>query len=575
MLRWKWVLAVLVSASAFSTGLGSQPDILWERYAYYDGPLTDDPWTKVVEVLVDDAENVYAIGQIAWDDGGAPGEPAVLFIAKWSASGDLAWADTFDQPDAFIHPYAASFDHDGNIVVVGSHRPPGGNAWPDWLFVRVGPDGGYVDGYYGNDSAWRVLHSVDINDEGNAVVCGNNWASGVFVGEFDFETGDWVWGEEYSFTPDTTTIKYRVVGKLGDDGFYYFGKNVTSSGIGYSVIAKVSASDGTIEDSAVYDFGESLDELPTGFGFDEEGNVVGVAYLVNSSSAVVFKLQDNLGLIWSTAIHAGTAPYLFPKRVAVGTSERVYVVSREGEDPDWWNDSPDSHVRTTCTTGEGAEIWSHSYDAGGPGSHEHGDAGGVACSADDTELYVGASLGYSGTEWRRAMVVLKYAKTLYDTSAIFRVESLSGDVHADQTLHAASLAAGAADVAEWVSVPESVGPGSVLELDPDSIKAYQLSQTACSQLVAGVVSTEPGITLGVGTGQVSQYALLALTGIVPVKVTNEGGRIRAGDLLVSSSTPGHAMRWDGTGLCPCALVGKAMGAMEDDRGTVLALLTAH
>jgi hypothetical protein len=36
--------------------------------------------------------------------------------------------------------------------------------------------------------------------------------------------------------------------------------------------------------------------------------------------------------------------------------------------------------------------------------------------------------------------------------------------------------------------------------------------------------------------------LLAIAGRVPVKVTDEAGPIRPGDLLAASSTPGYAMR---------------------------------
>jgi hypothetical protein len=70
-------------------------------------------------------------------------------------------------------------------------------------------------------------------------------------------------------------------------------------------------------------------------------------------------------------------------------------------------------------------------------------------------------------------------------------------------------------------------------------------------------------------------ALLALTGIVRVKVTNEGGPIQPGDLLVTSSTPGHAMRWASPDPCLCALVGKALEPILRDRGVILVLLTAH
>jgi hypothetical protein len=93
-------------------------------------------------------------------------------------------------------------------------------------------------------------------------------------------------------------------------------------------------------------------------------------------------------------------------------------------------------------------------------------------------------------------------------------------------------------------------------------------------LVAGVVSSQPGLLLG-GTEPIDGKALLALCGIVPVKVTNEGGPIQPGDLLVTSSIPGHAMRWTGPMPCPCALVGKALEPMADESGVILVLLTAH
>ena len=168
------------------------------------------------------------------------------------------------------------------------------------------------------------------------------------------------------------------------------------------------------------------------------------------------------------------------------------------------------------------------------------------------------------------------------TAAVFRVQD-DGMVCADGTFRAASFQTGAADVAEWVPVSEHVAPGDVLAVDPDSPGSYRQSQAACSQLVAGVVSTEPGVILGSGAPSLpvthlplpADSALLALTGIVPAKVTDEGGPIQPGDLLVTSSTPGHAMRWEGQGPCPCALVGKALEPMTGASGRILVLLTAH
>ena len=156
------------------------------------------------------------------------------------------------------------------------------------------------------------------------------------------------------------------------------------------------------------------------------------------------------------------------------------------------------------------------------------------------------------------------------TAATFRVDP-SGRVFADATFHGGAFAVGSADVAEWVEVSEPVEPGDVLEFDPLAAGGYRLSRTPCSPLLAGVVSTEPGLVLG-SDAPTEGRALLALSGIVPVKVTNDGGPIRPGDLLVTSSTPGRAMRLHGTAQPTCALVGKALQPMNDAWGVILALL---
>jgi outer membrane protein assembly factor BamB len=162
-----------------------------------------------------------------------------------------------------------------------------------------------------------------------------------------------------------------------------------------------------------------------------------------------------------------------------------------------------------------------------------------------------------------------------DTPAVFRID-LTGNVFADGKVFGQKMitCAGCADIAEYVSAPGPLELGTVLEMDPGETLSYRETHTACSQLVAGVVASRPGIVLGSTEGLAGQV-LLALSGIVPVRVTNEGGPIQPGDLLVSSSTPGYAMRWAGLDPCPCALVGKALEAMTDERGMISVLLTAH
>ena len=160
-----------------------------------------------------------------------------------------------------------------------------------------------------------------------------------------------------------------------------------------------------------------------------------------------------------------------------------------------------------------------------------------------------------------------------DTAASFRVTS-EGDLFADGDFAAQRFLTGSADVAEWVPVSEPVEPCDVLELDPSRPGAYRKSSCPNSLLVAGIVSTAPGVMLGaeVAEGE-SGRALLALIGMVPVKVTDEGGAIQPGDLLVSSSVPGVAMRWQTTtdGSSP-HLIGKALEPLVGGTGVILALL---
>jgi hypothetical protein len=171
------------------------------------------------------------------------------------------------------------------------------------------------------------------------------------------------------------------------------------------------------------------------------------------------------------------------------------------------------------------------------------------------------------------VTVLKNTSSDEGTAAVFRVGE-AGAMHSDGTVYAAAFETGAADIAEWVLISEPLPPGTVIEFDPNAPRAYRASRSACSPLVAGVVSSAPGLSLGESDARPTS-CLLALVGVVPTRVTNEGGSIRPGDLLVTSSTPGCAMRYTELDACPCTLVGKALEPMAGDRGIILVLLTTH
>jgi hypothetical protein len=66
---------------------------------------------------------------------------------------------------------------------------------------------------------------------------------------------------------------------------------------------------------------------------------------------------------------------------------------------------------------------------------------------------------------------------------------------------------------------------------------------------------------------------LAVVGIVPCKVTTENGAIQVGDLLVTSSIPGHAMKGTDRTKMLGAVVGKALEPLQQGTGVLLVLVT--
>ena len=122
---------------------------------------------------------------------------------------------------------------------------------------------------------------------------------------------------------------------------------------------------------------------------------------------------------------------------------------------------------------------------------------------------------------------------------------------------------GGADVAEAFEVEGPVHEyeaGDVLVISSSRDRTVEKSQEPYSTSVAGVYATKPGVLLterGVDDSM-SDVVPLGVIGVIPTKVTSENGAIRRGDLLVSASTPGHAMLGSDRSRLPGAVIGKAL-----------------
>jgi hypothetical protein len=121
-------------------------------------------------------------------------------------------------------------------------------------------------------------------------------------------------------------------------------------------------------------------------------------------------------------------------------------------------------------------------------------------------------------------------------------------------------------------------PGDVMMIDETGSRRLALSSEAYSTKVAGIYSTKPGVLAtphAPDDPRIAKEVPLAIVGIVPCKVSAENGAIRAGDLLVTSSRPGYAMKGTDRSKMLGAVVGKALGSLPDGTGMIEVLVSLH
>ena len=160
-----------------------------------------------------------------------------------------------------------------------------------------------------------------------------------------------------------------------------------------------------------------------------------------------------------------------------------------------------------------------------------------------------------------------------DDQSVFRVDG-NGTVYADGGFQPSG-----ADFAESIAVTGDRAKyvaGDLLVIDSSAHRSLALAEQPYSTLVAGIYSTKPGL-LG-STRKIDEPASktevpLAVVGIVPCKVTTENGSIAAGDLLVTSSTPGYAMKGTDRSRMLGAVVGKALEPLTGGKGLIQVLVT--
>lgn len=124
--------------------------------------------------------------------------------------------------------------------------------------------------------------------------------------------------------------------------------------------------------------------------------------------------------------------------------------------------------------------------------------------------------------------------------------------------------AGGADVAEYFEVNGTISmyePGDVLVIAENADRKVERSSRPYSALVAGVYATKPGLYLteeNAVQNKLDHMAPMGVIGVIPTKVCLEGGIIRRGDMLVTSSVAGVAMKADPDKVKLGQVLGKAL-----------------
>ncbi len=139
---------------------------------------------------------------------------------------------------------------------------------------------------------------------------------------------------------------------------------------------------------------------------------------------------------------------------------------------------------------------------------------------------------------------------------------------------------GGADVAEYFDVEGSskqYEAGDVLVISQQTDRTVEKSSTPYSTLISGVYATKPGLSLTEKNAEQNALANMVpmgVIGVLPTKVCLEGGNIKRGDLIVTSSLSGVAMKGDPEKIKVGQVLGKALQDFNSNSTGIIKVLVS-
>jgi hypothetical protein len=162
-----------------------------------------------------------------------------------------------------------------------------------------------------------------------------------------------------------------------------------------------------------------------------------------------------------------------------------------------------------------------------------------------------------------------YYMTFVSTSTGNRQIMTSGNIYynpSSNILNVTATSARYADLAERYEADAIYDEGTVLVLGGE--KEVTVTTKFADTRVAGIVSKNPAYMMNSEAGTDETHPFIALKGRVPCKVI---GPIKKGDLIVTSSTPGHGSAIRGIAQLG-SVIGKALGTQSEGSGIIEVLV---
>jgi len=142
----------------------------------------------------------------------------------------------------------------------------------------------------------------------------------------------------------------------------------------------------------------------------------------------------------------------------------------------------------------------------------------------------------------------------------------------DVAITGALLTQTGSDFAEEFKAPVALEPGTVVVMGDEGYKSVKACENSYDKTVVGIVSDNPSIIAGRTDidNKNPEKVIVAMMGVVKVKVADINGKIIKGDLLTTSDMKGYAMRAKNSK--QGTIIGKALEDLNTKTGEIKVLV---